>query len=74
MAVRLFVLMLCCLGVLCVNQSRADGPADNDLTTVRRIPTLGIDVPAKRETQLREKLGKFTVVWALQANFLLCVT
>ncbi len=57
MAVRLFVLMLCCLGVLCVNQSRADGPADNDLTTVRRIPTLGIDVPAERETQLREKLG-----------------
>ncbi len=57
MAVRFFVLLLCCLGVLSARKCLADGPADNDLTTVRRIPKLGIAVPPERETQLREKLG-----------------
>ncbi len=36
--------------------ANADGPSDNNLATVRRIPKLGITVPREREAALRGKL------------------
>ena len=45
----------------------ADGPADNIPTNVRRVPKLGIDVPADRKAKLEAGLkefdGKITDVW-----------
>ena len=35
----------------------ADGPADNNPQTVRRIPKLGVDVPPEREASLRAQLA-----------------
>ena len=35
----------------------ADGPADNNTQTVRRIPKPGVDVPAEREASLRAQLA-----------------
>jgi dienelactone hydrolase len=42
--------------VSCGNRALADGPADNNPQTVRRIPRDGIEVPADREAELRKKL------------------
>jgi hypothetical protein len=38
--------------------ARADGPADNIPANVRRIPKLGIDVPADRKEKLDAGLAK----------------
>src|ERR1700675_3568118 len=38
---------------------RADGPADNQPDNVRRIPELGIDVPAAEASVLEAKLAEF---------------
>ena len=48
---RNFGFALAC-GVLVLNAARADGPADNIPATVRRIPKLGIEVPAERRAKL----------------------
>ncbi len=34
----------------------ADGPADNNIDTVRRIPKLGVEVPAEQRAELERKL------------------
>ena len=36
----------------------ADGPADNIPTNVRRIPKLGIEVPAERQAKLEAGLDR----------------
>jgi dienelactone hydrolase len=47
------------LAWLCLAASvLADGPADNVATTVRRVPKLGIDVPAQDQTALEEGLAE----------------
>jgi pimeloyl-ACP methyl ester carboxylesterase len=55
---RLAVLLLVVLGTA---NARGDGPADNDPTRVRRLPKLGVEVPADKRKTLEEgleKLGK----------------
>ncbi len=41
-----------------VSAAIADGPADNNVSTVRRIPKAGIDVPDEVASRLKEKLGE----------------
>jgi len=43
-------------GILALSAARADGPADNNPATVRRIPKLGIEVPADRRAKLEAGL------------------
>ncbi len=47
---------LCLL--LFASQSRADGPQDNLPDQVRRIPKLGIEVPASERAELEQGLGR----------------
>jgi dienelactone hydrolase len=52
---RTLALALICI-VLGLPGARADGPADNNPATVRRIPKLGIEVPADRRAKLEAGL------------------
>lgn len=38
--------------------AKADGPADNDLAKVRRVPKLGVEVPAGKRAELEAGLAK----------------
>jgi len=44
---------------MCSLSAAADGPADNNPQTVRRVPKLGIEVPADKRAALEEQLGGF---------------
>lgn len=44
------------LSLLAISAAIADGPADNNPATVRRIPKLGIEVPAERRARLEAGL------------------
>ncbi|MEX0586620.1 MAG: hypothetical protein WD176_08250, partial [Pirellulales bacterium] len=48
--------------------SRADGPADNLAGQVRRIPKLGIDVPAADRRELEQGLAKLAAAIQLLAK------
>jgi dienelactone hydrolase len=52
---RIFGLVLAC-SFLVLQAARADGPADNNPATVRRVPKLGIEVPADRRAKLEAQL------------------
>lgn len=60
------VLRCCLLAVLILPVSsrvaRGDGPADNNPATVRRLPKLGVDVPADRRQELEEGLAKLAAI------------
>jgi acetyl esterase/lipase len=59
LAVRRLVLALSALAwALATPPARADGPLDNHPDNVRRIPKLGIEVPAERREELEAKLLK----------------
>jgi pimeloyl-ACP methyl ester carboxylesterase len=53
-------LLLACLVVLlvCATTVLADGPADNVAANVRRLPKLGIEVPAEQRAELEAGLAK----------------
>ena len=53
---RLFALLIL-LGLLS-NASHADGPQDNLPDNVRRIPKLGIEVPAEQRAELEQELRR----------------
>ncbi len=42
--------------ITCAAALRADGPADNNPDTVRRLPKLGIEVPAEKRAELEAEL------------------
>jgi dienelactone hydrolase len=44
--------------LLLASAARADGPADNDVTQVRRVPKLGVDVPAAKRAELEAGLAR----------------
>jgi dienelactone hydrolase len=50
--------LLAALVVLLPALATADGPADNIPTNVRRIPKLGIEVPAERRAKLESRLAR----------------
>jgi pimeloyl-ACP methyl ester carboxylesterase len=54
------MMRLLCLGtvLLLVSPLSADGPRDNDPTTVRRVPRLGVEVPEEEASKLNEGLAK----------------
>jgi hypothetical protein len=55
----MFRIIACCVLIVAAPLlARADGPADNIPTNVRRIPKLGIDVPADRREKLEAGLTK----------------
>ena len=57
MATRLLVAFILCLPLLAAPLfTLADGPADNIPTNVRRVPKLGIEVPADRKAKLEAGL------------------
>lgn len=47
-------------GLIDVRATLADGPADNNPETVRRIPALGIEVPAETRAQLEKGLSELS--------------
>src|SRR5438876_11027846 len=47
-----------CLILALSASAMADGPADNDPAKVRRVPKLGIDVPAAKRAELEAGLMK----------------
>ncbi len=51
-----FFLTLATLSLLLTGSVFADGPADNKIENVRRIPPLGVEVPETEATELRAKL------------------
>ena len=55
---RSFSVALLGLLVVAVAKVRADGPADNNPATVRRVPALGIEVPADVRAELTAQLGR----------------
>jgi len=54
------MMRLLCLGtvLLLVSPLSADGPRDNDPTTVRRVPRLGVEVSEEEASTLNEGLAK----------------
>lgn len=51
----------CCLAIAALGAiARADGPSDNIPTNVRRLPKLGIDVPAAERESLEAGLAKLS--------------
>lgn len=56
------IAVLLCL-TLFPSFTRADGPADNKPDQVRRIPALGVEVPAAQQQQLEQGLAKLQ--WSL---------
>ncbi|MFP6649142.1 MAG: hypothetical protein VB817_06760, partial [Pirellulaceae bacterium] len=54
------MMRLLCLGtvLLLISPLSADGPRDNDPTTVRRVPRLGVDVPEEDVTKLNKGLDE----------------
>ena len=54
------MMRLLCLGtvLLLVSPLSADGPRDNDPTTVRRVPRLGVEVSEEEASTLKEGLAK----------------
>lgn len=52
---------LFCIGFLTAN-ALADGPADNVPTNVRRLPKLGIEVPAEKRAELEAGVKKLAAV------------
>src|SRR5947209_9663844 len=56
---RLVPALVCaCTLLLSAVAALADGPSDNDPTKVRRVPKLGIDVPAATRGELETGLAK----------------
>jgi dienelactone hydrolase len=55
-----FVTCLCLLS--CVSLALADGPADNIPENVRRIPKLGVEVPAEKRADLEARLKELRAV------------
>ncbi len=47
-----------CVLLLATAVAVADGPSDNDLTKVRRVPKLGVEVPAAKRAELEASLAK----------------
>src|SRR6476620_5236805 len=61
--------LLATLAVLLPFLALADGPADNIPTNVRRVPKLGIEVPAERKAKLEAGLRDFeNKITALKAK------
>ncbi len=57
------------VAALCVAPLRADGPADNNPETVRRVPLLGVEVPAPVREELTKGLTELKqAIAALEAN------
>ncbi|MGC3966036.1 MAG: hypothetical protein QM775_01290 [Pirellulales bacterium] len=51
-------------GLLFAVPARADGPADNHPDSVRRIPKLGVELPAEKKQELEKSLAELDAALA----------
>jgi len=56
MPYRLLAVVCAAVGMLGQSQLLADGPKDNDIANVRRVPRLGVELPAERKAELEAGL------------------